>query len=178
MSERSIKAAALLRDLNALDVHEPLRIELELAGVPAHRIEALYPRTFDPIAEGLVERMRPYQVGYLSRLNDHMKFRIETKSNTINSLSRHLLDQWEQINRSPREGYGTAQLHAFLVKNLGGKHFDYTVADNFNALMLRTWWLAMHNAELPRHLQVNSELNAIWVGDNMLPNLCDTKARP
>ena len=105
VSERSIKSAALLRDLNALDPYLPQRSELLLAGVPEHRVDALYPLTFESLAEGLLEHMRPHPVDYLSRLNEHMVSRILTKSNTIQSLSASLRDQWQQIDRNPRTGF-------------------------------------------------------------------------
>lgn len=178
VSERSIKSAALLRDLNALDPYLPQRSELLLAGVPEHRVDALYPLTFESLAEGLLEHMRPHPVDYLSRLNEYMVSRILTKSNTIQSLSASLRDQWQQIDRNPRTGFGKAALHAFLVQQLGGTHSAYSVADSFNALLLRTWWMAMRRSELPRHLQVNSDLGMTWAGHNMLPNLCYAEVLP
>lgn len=171
MSERRIEAAALLRDLNALEPHLPERAELLMAGVPVHRIDALYPLTFDSLAEGVLAHMSRHEVGYLSRVDGLTTLRVTTQSNTINSLHTFLFDQWKQVDRNPRTGSGKAALHAFLVQRLGGTHSAYRIADDFNALLLGTWWLAMHRSELPLHLQVNSDLNMVWAGEKLLPHL-------
>lgn len=152
------RAAAAFERLQALDEHIHEREELLCAGVSAHSVDELYPKTYPGLVRQLVGHLRrqPLHVD-LGRVSYALTQTMDGIHVLWKDLRPEVRREWRSATDAVLDLPETRELKSLVAKQLGESPLAKAAAANFSGVLWPTWWLMSHRALLSATQQKSAD---------------------
>lgn len=168
-AERAAATYAALQDFQGFAVE---RRELREAAVAEHRIDALYPQSYENLAAGALAHLKATGHRHLYHQRFLMNEMHDLSEETMCGHNEYLTRAWESAYPlAERAGAAQRELEEFLYDAFGETSEAQGVADDFRLLLWGSWICMRYRPQLSPEKQVDADFLMDWVGTNLLPEL-------